>query len=82
MADESELLTCPVCGRVWDGFAQCFPCEPPSPAESENTEYTSDPAVVAAAHFEGLRDPQGFFVDVHGAAHDDAARKRVREALE
>ena len=32
--DTPELVTCPDCGRVWDGFAQCFPCEPPTPETS------------------------------------------------
>lgn len=32
--DTPELITCPDCGRVWDGFAQCFPCEPLTPETS------------------------------------------------
>ena len=24
--NEEELYTCERCGRVWDGYAQCFPC--------------------------------------------------------
>ena len=24
--EELELVTCERCGNVWDGYAQCFPC--------------------------------------------------------
>lgn len=35
------LVTCPDCGRVWDGFAQCFPCEPPSSPATSTSEGVS-----------------------------------------
>ena len=24
--NDDELITCSVCGNIWDGFAQCYPC--------------------------------------------------------
>lgn len=31
----NDLVTCETCGRVWDGYAQCFPCINPE-SESED----------------------------------------------
>lgn len=24
--NDEELITCSVCGNIWDGYAQCYPC--------------------------------------------------------
>tara|TARA_B100000575_G_scaffold263195_1_gene238159 strand:- start:3809 stop:4054 length:246 start_codon:yes stop_codon:yes gene_type:complete len=25
--DDNNLIKCELCGRIWDGYAQCFPCD-------------------------------------------------------
>lgn len=25
--DDNNLIECEICGRIWDGNAQCFPCD-------------------------------------------------------
>ena len=36
MDEVEEMVTCERCGRVWDGYAQCFPCI------DSDSEYESD----------------------------------------
>lgn len=34
----TPLYKCAACGRVWDGLAQCFPCEQDEEEEEEEEE--------------------------------------------
>lgn len=37
---DEEQFKCDRCGRIWDGNAQCFPCESPSPSTSLDVDDT------------------------------------------